>query len=192
MYVITRSIEHGYRGTIFSSVGLAAGDLLQVLCTVVGVSALLVSSVVFFTILKYAGAAYLIALGIRQLLSKHVPSLAHLRAAGFPVDRVSSWTLSVQAFFALNPKTAIFFLALFPQFVTPNAGPAWRQILLFGCMFVVLGFITNSLYGCLGGTIASVARNNARFQESIHYVSGVVLLGMGIAAGLASAPARPL
>ncbi len=87
---------------------------------------------------------------------------------------------------------AIFFLALFPQFVAANAGPAGRQSLIFGRTFVALGFITNSLYECLGGTIASVARGNARFQTVTRYASGVVLAGMGIAAGLASATARPL
>jgi threonine/homoserine/homoserine lactone efflux protein len=93
--------------------------------------------------------------------------------------------------FALNPKTALFFLALFPQFVAENAGPAWLQILLFGCVFVVLGFVTNSMYGCLGGTVSSIAKHSNRFHIATRYISSAVLIGMGIAAALASAPHKP-
>ena len=186
LYVVTRGIEHGYRGVVFSSLGLALGDLLQVLCTAVGLSALLSSSLLLFSIVKYVGAAYLITLSARQLLSKSAASLRHLAAAGVPARQVSSHVLIVQAFFTLNPKTAIFFLALFPQFVAANAGPAWLQILLFGCTFVLFGFMTNSMYGCLGGTLTSIVKRNAKFHAAARYFSGAVLIGMGIVASLAS------
>ncbi len=186
LYVVTRGIEHGYRGVVFSSLGLALGDLLQVLCTVVGLSALLSSSLVLFAIVKYVGAAYLIILGVRQLLSKSAASLGHLATAG-GLAQVSSHALIAQAFFTLNPKTAIFFLALFPQFVSANAGPAWLQILLFGCTFVLFGFITNSIYGCLGGSLTSIVKCNAKFHAAARYLSGAVLIGMGVVASLPSA-----
>ena len=192
MYVVTRGIEHGYRGVIFSSAGLALGDLLQVICTVAGLSALLASSALFFGIVKYAGATYLIGLGLRGLLVKNAPSLVNLAGADDPANRRSSArSLVAQAFFALNPKTAIFFLALFPQFVAENAGPAWVQILLFGCVFVILGFVTNSLYGGLGGTLSSIAKNSNRFNIATRYVSSAVLIAMGMAAALVSAPHKP-
>jgi threonine/homoserine/homoserine lactone efflux protein len=193
MYVVTRGIEHGYRGVIFSSVGLALGDLLQVLGTVAGLSALLASSAVLFGIVKYVGAAYLIVLGLRRLLASHTPSLANLVSAEHPADQASSpGSMVTQAFFALNPKTAIFFLALFPQFVVEKAGPAWIQILLFGCTFVILGFVTNSLYGSLGGTLSSMAKHSNRFRIATRFISSAVLIGMGIAAALASAPDKPV
>lgn len=191
MYVVTRGIEHGYRGVVLSSVGLALGDLLQVLCTVAGLSTLLASSVVLFGIVKYVGAAYLVFLGLRRLLAKNRPSPANFATAEHPADPTSSRSLMAQAFFALNPKTAIFFLALFPQFVAENAGPAWLQILLFGCTFVVLGFLTNSTYGCLGGTLSSIAKHSNRFYTASRYISSVALIGMGIAAAWASAPHKP-
>lgn len=188
VYVITRGMEHGYRGVVFSSIGLALGDLLQVLCTVLGLSAVLASSSVVFGIVKYAGAGYLIALGLRRMLASGANT-----APKFPAtDQETSRSLVKQGFFALNPKTAIFFLALFPQFVAVNAGPPWFQILLFGCAFVVLGFITNSLYGFLGGTLRAIGNQNQRFQMASRCISSVVLIGMGIAAALASVPHKPI
>jgi len=191
MYVVTRGIEHGYRGVFLSSLGLALGDLLQVLCTVAGLSALLASSVFLFGIVKYAGATYLIVLGIRRLVENNAPSPTNLASAGHPPGQASR-SLVVEAFFALNPKTAIFFLALFPQFVAASVGPAWLQILLFGCTFVVLGFLTNSVYGFLGGTLSSFAKHSNRFHLAARYISSIVLIGMGVGAALASSPHRPV
>jgi threonine/homoserine/homoserine lactone efflux protein len=185
MYVVVRGIEHGYRGAVLSSLGLALGDLLQVLCTVGGFAALLASSVLLFGIVKYVGAAYLIVLGVHRFLATDPTPLTNFVATEHPV-RQTSRSLVLQALFALNPKTAIFFLALFPQFVAENSGPAWLQILLFGCVFVVLGFVTNSIYGCLGGTLSSVAKHRNRFHIVTRYISGAVLFGMGITAALAS------
>ena len=191
MYVVTHGIEHGYRGVVLSSVGLALGDLLQVLCTVAGLAALLASSVLLFGIVKYVGAAYLIVLGIHRFLATNATPLATFDITEHPPEQTSG-SLVVQALFALNPKTAVFFLALFPQFVAENDGPAWLQILLFGCVFVVLGFVTNSMYGCLGGTLSSYAKHSDRFNIATRYISSAVLIGMGIAAALASAPHKPV
>ena len=135
MYVVARGIDQGYRAAVFSSLGLSLGDLLQVVCAAVGLSALLASSVVFFAIAKYAGAAYLIFLGVRRLLEKNALVLPTSAGGEHTPRRIPSRSLIIQGFLALNPKTALFFLALFPQFVTPNAGPAWLQILFFGCGF---------------------------------------------------------
>lgn len=191
MYVVTRGLEYGYRGVFFSSIGLALGDLLQVFCTVVGLSTLLASSTVVYTVVQYAGAAYLIVLGLYRLVGKRA-NLPPQFPTARRMERGTSGSLVLQAFFALNPKTAVFFLALFPQFMVANAGPVWRQILLFGCTFVFLGFTTNSLYGCLGGTIASLVKEKALFSVATRYIGGTVLVGMGIAAGVACSPARPV
>ncbi len=191
MYVVTRGVEQGYRGVVFSSLGLALGDLIQVLCTVAGLSALLASSVALFDILKYLGAAYLIVLGLHRLLARAQRSPQNCVGTEQPREETAR-SLVVQALFALNPKTAIFFLALFPQFVSENAGPAWRQILLFGGAFVVLGFVTNSMYGCFGGSINSIFGRNNRFQAATRYLSGVAMIAMGVAAAMAGAPRKPL
>jgi threonine/homoserine/homoserine lactone efflux protein len=192
MYVVGRAIDHGYRGAIFSSAGLAFGDLFQVLCTAAGLSALLASSTVLFDVVKYAGAAYLIILGLRRLLEKDARRSRNSVPSENAGARASSGSLILQGFFALNPKTTLFFLALFPQFVAEDAGPAWLQILLFGCVFVALGFITNSIFGCIGGKLRVVASRNHRFQVASRYFSGATMVALGVAAALTHPPGKGL
>jgi threonine/homoserine/homoserine lactone efflux protein len=190
MYVIGRGIDQGYRGALFSAIGIALGDLLQVLWTAAGLGALLASSVFLFTLVKYAGAAYLIFLGVRRLLEKN-SLLATSPTVNQPIaDRTSSRSFILQGFLALNPKTTLFFLALFPQFVAADAGPAWLQILLFGIAFVALGFVTNSLYGCLGGKLGSFARQSPRFQTAARYVNAATMITLGVMAALTPAPRK--
>lgn len=189
MYVVARGIDQGYRAAVFSSLGLGLGDLLQVVCAAVGLSALLASSVVFFAIAKYAGAAYLIFLGVRRLLEKSALVLPTSAGGEHTPRRIPSRSLIIQGFLALNPKTALFFLALFPQFVTQSAGPAWLQILFFGWVFVALGFVTNSLYGCLGGKLlGSLSRRSNRYHNATRFVSGGTLIALGVAAALTHTP----
>lgn len=183
IYVVTRSIDHGWRGALFSSVGLALGDLFQVVCTAAGISALLSASTTLFSILKYVGAAYLIVLGVHKLRRKNLLVLPEPGIAGADTVHDSSRSLVIQGFLALNPKTALFFLALSPQFVASNAGPVWLQVFLFGGAFIVLGFVTNSLYGCVGGTLLSfLAKRSSRLQKVSRLVTGGILIALGIAA----------
>lgn len=184
MYVVTRAIEAGYRGAIFSSLGLALGDLLQVLFTTVGLSVLLTSSVLLFTTIKYAGAGYLIVFGLSRLLKKNRLPSTDSTVRPQSSQPIPSGALILQGFFALNPKTTLFFLALFPQLVSDHAGPPWFQILLFGCAFVTLGFMTNFAFGCLGGKLSSVATRRTNYQLVARYISGVVLIALGVAAAL--------
>lgn len=188
MYVVTRGVEHGYSGVVFSAIGLALGDLAQVCCTEVGLSALLASSDIVFRIIKYAGATYLIGLGLHQLVARHARQT--LSMAPERSDKRRAQYFVMQGFLALNPKTAIFFLAFLPQFVATKAGPTWLQILFFGCAFVLLGFLINSLYGFLGGTLSAIGRQSHHFQLATRYISSFVLLVMGIAAALVSAPVK--
>jgi threonine/homoserine/homoserine lactone efflux protein len=190
MYVIGRGIDQGYRGALFSAIGLALGDLLQVLWTAAGLGALLASSVFLFTAVKYAGAAYLIFLGIRRLLERNSLSTSSSTGYQLVANRTSSRSFILQGFLALNPKTTLFFLSLFPQFVAADAGPAWLQILMFGVAFVSLGFVTNSLYGCLGGKLGSFARQSPRFQTAARYVNAATMIALGVMAALTPAPRK--
>lgn len=154
--VVTRALETGYRGAVFSSFGLALGDSLQVLCTAVGLSALLGSSPAAFAAIKCAGAGYLICLGALRLRQKNRRSPLDSAVPAPVTEPASSLRLIVQGFFALNPKTGLFFVALFSQFIAEDAGPPWLQILVFGCAFVTLGLVTNSAFGCLGEKLRSL------------------------------------
>jgi threonine/homoserine/homoserine lactone efflux protein len=189
MYVVARGVDGGRRSVILSSVGLALGDFLQVCATAFGLSALLASSPAVMNGVRLAGAAYLILLGLATVLgtrgSKNSPS----RGIGV---RSSSGGLIGQGLLALNPKTALFFLALFPQFVVPSAGPSGLQMMLFGSAFVIFGFITNAIYGCLGGPfVGALVRRDVRFQSATRFVSGGTFMALGIVAALTAMPPAP-
>jgi threonine/homoserine/homoserine lactone efflux protein len=174
LFVVARGMDQGFRAALLSSMGRALGDLFQVLCAALGRSALLASSVVLFGVLKYAGAAYLIFLGLRQIREKDPPELP-APALDRPDQRKSRpRCLLVQAFSvnALNPKTALFCLALLPQFVSPSRGPAGLQILVLGAVFVALGFMTNTVYGGMAGMLGSFARGSLRFQKAARDAGG--------------------
>ena len=181
MYVMARAIAQGPHAAVLSAVGLALGDLLQVVATAVGLSALLASAPAIFSVLKFAGAAYLVVLGAMTLIGKGAraasPIEGNLRA-----QQPTKGSLILQGFLALNPKTALFFLAFLPQFVDPRAGSTSAQIPTFGIAFVVLGFFTNSLFGCLGGKLGDVARSSSAFQAITRFISGIILIALGVVA----------
>jgi threonine/homoserine/homoserine lactone efflux protein len=194
LFVVARGIDQGFRAALFSSVGLALGDLFQVLCAAGGLSALLASSAALFTTVKYAGAAYLIFLGLRRILENDAAPSPDTKAqlGSSRSKRVRSLVFQGFSVNALNPKTALFFLALLPQFVTPNARPAWMQILAFGAAFVMLGFVTNTLYGRVGGKLGSFAKRSISFRKATRYVGGGTLVALGVAAALVPIHHQPI
>ena len=176
LYILAQSVEHGRRAGVVSALGVASGGLVHIVGAAVGISALVVSSAVAFSIVKYAGAAYLLYLGVRRLLAR-VP-------AGVPsVERAPLFTLFTQGVVVnvLNPKTALFFLAFLPQFVDPER-TVWTQVVAFGLVFVVLGVVSDGLYAVAAGTLGGWLR---RRREVLRYASGSVFVGLGVATALA-------
>jgi threonine/homoserine/homoserine lactone efflux protein len=100
----------------------------------------------------------------------------------------SKHSLILQGFLALNPKTALFFLAFLPQLVDPRAGSVRAQLLTYGLVFVALGFVTNSLFGWLGAKLGTVAGSSSTFQAITRFASGVVLIALGTAAAYTPLP----
>ena len=177
LYVVVQSAEQGRRVGLASVAGIHLGTLVHVAAATVGLSALIVASAVAFSAVKYAGAAYLIYLGVRRLLARDEvvepgrrrESLRRAFARGIVVN-------------VLNPKTALFFLAFLPQFVDPDRGGVWSQVLVLGLVFVGLGLISDSLYALTAGTVGGLLR---RRRRALRYGSGVVFIGLGAAAALA-------
>jgi threonine/homoserine/homoserine lactone efflux protein len=188
MYVMARAIAQGPHAAVLSAFGLALGDLLQVVATALGLSALLISAPAIFSVLKFAGAAYLVVLGILTLMGKGARTASPI--GNFRPRQPAKGSLIWQGFLALNPKTALFFLAFLPQFVSSRAGSTTAQILIFGIVFVVLGFFTNSLFGCLGGKLGNVARSNSTFQVITRFASGTIMIALGFLAAYMPMP-RP-
>lgn len=180
LYIIARSVQRGRTAGIISSLGVEVGTLIHITAAAFGISALLMSSAVAFNIVKYAGAAYLIYLGIKTLLTREKPAVAKV-VEERSLSRAFSQAVLVNV---LNPKSAMFFFAFLPQFVDPKRGVAAAQILLFGAIVVVLGFTSGSLYALLAGSIANVLRGNLKFLRAQRYFAGSVYIGLGAATAL--------
>jgi threonine/homoserine/homoserine lactone efflux protein len=175
LYVLTRGLQSGSRAAIAGAAGCATGAYVHVAATAAGLSALLASSQTVFAAIHYAGAAYLCWLGISALRSR-APELPR----GTPGPR-SIWRSYRQgALVELgNPKVALFFLALFPQFIHDGAGPAAVQVLILGTIFVSLGFASDSLYALGSGRLRALLLRRPRLRRRQHRATGVLYLGLG-------------
>ena len=175
LYIIARSIQQGRRAGVVSSLGVQAGTLIHVAIAALGLSALVVSSVAAFTVVKYAGAAYLVYLGLKTLLTKasleptkaiHYESLSRIFRQGMVVN-------------LLNPKTALFFFAFLPQFIDPDRGAIAIQIIVLGIILVFLGTTSYMLYALTAGSFGTWLRQNSAFLPIQRYFASSVYIGLG-------------
>lgn len=185
-FIVTRSVQQGRTAGLVSVLGVHAGSVVHVLAAALGLSALLASSALAFTVVKYVGAAYLLFLGIRQLWRSKA------QAVDTPDPEPDSrWRLFRQGAIVniLNPKTAIFFLAFLPQFVTPDRGPVWYQVIVLGLVFIVLGVLSDGTYALAAGAIGDRLRRSATVRRWLDRVSGGIHIALGTFAALAKNPA---
>ena len=147
IYIVSRSLAEGRTAGIVSALGIQAGGLVHVTAATIGVSALLASSATAFSVVKYAGAAYLILIGIRRLLDGEEPEPGD----GGPADRKRLFWQGVVVN-SLNPKTALFFLAFLPQFVDPERGAVAPQVLALGVLFLTPGVTADWLARAVAAT----------------------------------------
>ncbi len=181
LYVVTRSASQGRRAGLASVMGIESASFVHTAAAALGLSALLLTSALAFDVVKYAGAAYLIFLGLRTLLSRHQQEQS-LEAAPRSFRQLYSQGFLVNL---LNPKTALFFYAFLPQFVDPTRGAIVAQIVLLGALFVVLATCTDGLYALLGASVGRVLTRNTRVQRWQRYFSGVVYIVLGMTAAVA-------
>ena len=185
LYIVARSVDQGRRAGVVSALGIAVGGLVHVAAAVVGLSALVVSSARAFEVVKYAGAAYLIVLGIRRLLTREV--IQEDGRAPAPLRSIFGQGVIVNV---LNPKTALFFLAFLPQFIDLEAGSVALQTAVLGAVFVVLALVSDSLYGLAAGTLGGALRRNVAFLRVQRWVSGSVFVGLGLATAVSGSKAK--
>jgi threonine/homoserine/homoserine lactone efflux protein len=174
LYIIARSLVHGRRSGLVSVAGVALGNLGNALAASVGLSALFAISSVAFSVIKYAGALYLVYLGVQMLRSPAVENSAAVPAAA-TLKRVFRDGFVVAL---LNPKTTVFFAAFLPQFLSPNAPPMFQSMVL-GLLFVTIAAVTDSAYALAAGSAASVVHRIGR------RLGGGVLIGLGVCTALA-------
>jgi threonine/homoserine/homoserine lactone efflux protein len=174
--VLTRGVTLGRRAALVSAAGASVGLVCHSLFAAAGLSALLAQSAVAFSVVKYAGAAYLIYLGIAALLSRERFVLADRDAP--PLGLGSVFTQAV-ASNVLNPKIAVFFLAYLPQFADPSAGTA-PQLLVLGMTFALLTWAIFSVVAFFSGGLGAWLRSRPRVAGSLGWLTGSVLIYLGL------------
>jgi len=183
LYVIARSSGQGTKAGVISALGIGAGCIVHILAAVIGLSALISQSALAFNIIKYIGAAYLVYLGIKSVLTrKHSISIdKNLKPLSYNKIFWQGVITNV-----LNPKVALFFLAFLPQFISVHETDTWFQILFLGIWFDVVGTIVNVLVALMFGRIGLWLSSSPRFVQWQERVTGIILIGLGIKVALSS------
>ncbi len=178
-YVLARSLAGGKREGVQSSFGTFAGGLFHVFAAALGISAILAASAVAFHTVKYAGAAYLVWLGLRMIRSRNADMAFQNLQPSQSAFRQGIVTE------ALNPKTALFFLSFIPQFITPQRGHVFFQFLLLGAISVILNTTADLVVVLLAAPLERKLKNSARFRRNQRVASGVGMIGLGAYVALA-------
>ncbi|NJN19564.1 MAG: LysE family translocator [Oscillochloris sp.] len=174
-YVLARSLKGGRRDGIASSFGTAIGGMAHVVAAALGLSAVLATSALAFNGIKYAGAAYLIYLGVRTIFATERSAHEAVPVA----DSTRRVLLQGIVTEVLNPKTALFFLAFIPQFIDP-AGPIVTQFLLLGTLSVALNTTADLIVVLFAGPIGQALRSNMRLRRAQQRFTGGALIALGI------------
>ena len=178
-YVLARSLAGGKREGIQSSLGTFVGGLFHVVAAALGISAILAASAVAFHTVKYAGAAYLVWLGVRMIRTRNAELEVATNAPSRGAFRQGILTE------ALNPKTALFFLSFIPQFIAPAAGHVFLQFLMLGTISVVLNTTADLVVVLMATPLERKLKNSAKFRRRQRVTSGLGMIGLGAYVALA-------
>ncbi len=174
LYVIGRSLGQGRKAGIVSALGIFVGCWAHILAAAFGIAALLRSSPIAFNMVRYAGAGYLVYLGVKMIVKR-----GNLAAQQLKPDSLAAIFRQGVITNVLNPKVALFFLAFLPQFIDARRGSVVWQILLLGLIFNIGGTVVNLGVACAGGTLGELLRRNARFARLQQWFTGLVFIGLG-------------
>ena len=183
-YVAARTLSGGKRAGFASTFGTALGGLVHVIGGALGVSALILASAELFTVLKFAGALYLVWLGIKTF--REARDLAQHTVATAPARQVFREGVLVEA---LNPKTAAFFLAFIPQFVDPAAGYVALQFITLGLISVALNTLADVVVVMMAATARNGLSRRPNLLQRLRQGSGLFIAGLGMSLALARRPA---
>jgi threonine/homoserine/homoserine lactone efflux protein len=172
-YVLARSLAGGRREGVHSSFGTFVGGLFHVFAAALGISAILAASAVAFHTVKYAGAAYLVWLGIRMIRTRNAELTVETLPPSQGAFRQGIFTE------ALNPKTALFFLSFIPQFITPERGHVFLQFVVLGALSVILNTTADLVVVLLAAPLERKLKNSARFRRRQRVASGLGMITLG-------------
>jgi threonine/homoserine/homoserine lactone efflux protein len=176
LYIVGRSLNQGRTAGIVSVLGIGVGCLFHIVCAACGLSALVLALPVAYQVIRYAGAVYLIFLGLRTLCSRSGP----LKVAA--VGAVPLRTVFRQGMLTnmLNPKVAIFFLAFLPQFASPANGPLAPQILLLGFIFAFNGTLVCLAYALAAARLGDWLKSHFGLANGLNRATGALFLALGL------------
>ena len=179
-YIVNRSVADG-RAVAFASVaGIELGNFVHVIAATIGLSAVLATSAAAFNVVKWLGAAYLIGVGIKTLLTRPEALTADTTRTSYRRAFAQGVVIAT-----LNPKVALFFLSFLPQFIDPDRGPAWTQSLLLGTLFVLLGTITDGTWAFVASAARGMLLRGRAMPFIRRYVSGGTFIALGVIAARA-------
>ena len=178
LYITNRSAVQGKKAGVVAALGIGAGCMVHVFAAAFGLSVILLSSAVIFSIIKYLGAAYLIYLGVNTFLSLNKKNSQRSRSSTvLPLTKIFSQAVLINA---LNPKVALFFIALLPQFVAPDAGNPSLAFFFLGLVFNVNGTLVNILFAVFTSFLAVKLKASTAFSRFLKSLSGILFIGLGI------------
>ncbi|MFP5325221.1 MAG: LysE family translocator [Gammaproteobacteria bacterium] len=192
LYIVSSALKSGVRAGIVAALGIVSGCFVHVFAAALGVGALLATSATAFTVLKWAGAAYLMWMGVKLLLAKGGGSSIVPAGVSAEVVAVNLWRVYRQGFLTnvLNPKVALFFLAFVPQFIAPGTEDKVTAFLLLGLLFNLNSLPINFGYAWLAGW---ASRRVGAVQRAMHWMdraAGVMFVGFGLRLAMSENPTR--
>ena len=180
VFIVTRSVDQSRRAGMASGLGVACCNQALVVAAASGLSALLATSEIAYDAVRFAGAAYLVYLGVRRLLDRAVPAEA-VTAAPKPLSRLYGQGVVVGV---LNPKAALFFFSFLPQFVERGHGAVAAQLLVLGTLVVAITLVSDCGYAALAGGLAQALLRRPKVVRRQQIAAGCVYLGLGVAAAV--------
>jgi threonine/homoserine/homoserine lactone efflux protein len=186
LYIVSRSAVHGRRAGLVSVAGIETGNFLQVLAATAGLAAIVASSATAFSVVKYAGAAYLVYLGVRMIREGTVRNEGAYPSAARTPRRLYWEGVLIGT---LNPKLALFLLAFLPQFIDP-AEPVWLQTLVLGTIFGLTAAIGDCVFALVAGAAGATLRRRLLRGGGLSWGGGGLLIGLGAWTGVAEGRSR--
>ncbi|QBD82905.1 LysE family translocator [Ktedonosporobacter rubrisoli] len=181
IYIVMRSVDQGRWAGVISVLGVGTATIVHILAASLGISALLLSSSLLFSIVKYAGAVYLIVIGLSRLFS---PSAEHQKMEIEEKRDLQRIYWNGFVVNLLNPKTALFFFAFLPQFVDPARGSVLSQTLLLGGLLLIVAISNDLTYAFLAGMISGWLRRSRVYPIAVRYITAAVYIALGVIVAL--------
>ncbi|GGV10075.1 lysine transporter LysE [Actinomadura cremea] len=177
LFVLGCGVRGGARAGLLATAGVITGDALYIVAATAGLAALLTAFPVAFTVIRIAGAAYLIYLGVQMIRNRRKGQADDPAAGGMSGRRAFlNGVVSSMA----NPQTFTFVVAFLPQFIDPAAGPVWLQVAILGGVLIALEFVADGTVGVLAGRIGGWLRTRKAVRRRLDAATGGVFIGLGV------------